>query len=83
MSEPMPVMVDRSLLCILLRLRSQRPLSVHAKAARMDWRTINRLARAETKAPRFDQGVLLLDIAADHLTTDDWHRVRVAEGQQT
>lgn len=67
-------------LTLTLRTRSRQPLSAHAKAAGMDWRTINRLARGETAAPRWDQGCRLLDIAADHLTAEDW--ARVAQGDQ-
>lgn len=72
--QPAPL-VDWPLLLALLR-KHAGPLARLARLARLDERTINRLARGDVAQPRFDQGVLLLDLARDHLPADDWHRVR-------
>ena len=70
-------LVDWSLLLQLLR-KHAGPLARLAPRAGMDERTINRLARGEIQQPRFNQGLLLLDLADDYLTSDEWQRVRQA-----
>jgi len=70
-----PPLVDWPLLLALLRGRAG-PLARVAPNARMDERTINNIARGDVAQPRFDQGVLLLAVAADYLSHDDWTRVR-------
>ena len=72
-----PPLVDWPLLLALLRRRAG-PLARVAPNARMDEKTINNIARGDVAQPRFDQGVLLLAVAADYLNHDDWARVRRA-----
>lgn len=52
---------------VLLHLRSRyKPLSQVAKEVGSDWQHLNRLARGETRQPRFDVGMRLLDLHLDH-----------------
>lgn len=74
--EPSSYRVDWQLLLNLLRSRSGKPLAKFGQPCRMCPLTINRLARGEVLQPRWDAGMMLLDIAADHLLPDDWRRVR-------
>ena len=51
---------------LVLNLRTNyKPLSQVAKEIGSDWRHLNRLARGETKQPRFLTGVKLLDLHLD------------------
>lgn len=70
-----PGLVDWSELLVRLRARAG-PLSRIARQVGMDVLAINKLARGEVYEPKFSHGIMLLDIAADHLTPDDWHAVR-------
>ena len=75
MSEP--ALVDWPLLLNILRARAGS-LDAIAPRCRMTGATLRRLARGDVAQPRFDQGVRLLDIAAEHLQAADWQRVRMA-----
>lgn len=71
--------VDWSELLCRLRARTGRPLAwVARNVAGMDERSINRLARGDSTGEqlRFQQGLRLLDYAADHLQPEDWARIR-------
>lgn len=45
--------------------RDYKPLATVAKEIGSDWRHLNRLARAETKQPRYDTAIRLLDLHFD------------------
>lgn len=42
----------------------------------MNWQHIRRLASGETKEPRFNAGIRLLDLAYDVLTEDEFKMIR-------
>lgn len=51
---------------VTLNLRTYyKPLSQVAKEVGSDWRHLNRLARGEVNAPRWDTGIALLDLHYD------------------
>ncbi len=58
-------MIDWQLLTINLR-RDYKSLSSIAKEVGSDWQHLNRLARGETKEPRFSVGVRLIDLHFDY-----------------
>lgn len=68
--------IDWPLLLSRLRARSGIAIAKFADDAGMDEKTINRLARGEINQPRFDQGVMILDLCADYLTDADWNEIR-------
>jgi hypothetical protein len=70
-------LVDWSLLVLLLRRRAGLTYSAIGRRSTSDERHIGRLARGDVKEPRFGTGVLLLDLAADHLSESDWRQVRL------
>jgi len=58
-------LVNWQILC--LKLRQVKPLATVAKEIGIDWQHLNRLARGETKEPRFNTGIKLLDYYYDHV----------------
>lgn len=58
-------LIDWQMLC--LKLRKVKPLARVAKDIGSDWQHLNRLARGETKDPRFNTGIKLLDYYYDHV----------------
>ena len=79
--------VDWQTLILLTQRRSGLSRAALAKRAGANWQHVGHLARGETADPRFSTGVRLLDLAADHLTPEDWQRVRagsaLADGRIT
>ena len=72
-------LVDWQLLVVLLQAqRPQGGLAGLAERCRMTPRTIQRLGTVDGWQPRFDQGVLLLDAAAEILPQAQFQRVRAA-----
>lgn len=57
-------MIDWQMVTLNLRGR-YKPLSQVAKEVGSDWRHLNRLARGEVAAPRWDTGIALLDLHLD------------------
>lgn len=47
---------------VMLNIRRHVPLAQVSKVVKMDWRTIQRIARGEVREPRFNQGVALLHV---------------------
>lgn len=72
----LPAIVDWQMLVLLLRRRSGLNYNRIGGQCTSDWQHIGRLARGETAEPRFSTAVQLLDLAADHLTEEDWRQVR-------
>ena len=56
--------VNWSAVCLHLRSR-YKPLSQVAKEVGSDWAHLNRLARGDTRQPRYDTGVRLLQLHLD------------------
>jgi hypothetical protein len=57
-------MIDWQMICLNIRTH-YKPLATVAKEIGSDWAHLNRLARGETKQPRFDTGMKLLDLHYD------------------
>lgn len=57
--------IDWQSVCNNLR-RDYKNLTKVAKEVGTDWQHLNRIARGETKQPRFDVGMRLLDLHYDH-----------------
>lgn len=59
------IQIDWQKVCLNIR-RSYKPLSTVAKEVGSDWAHLNRLARGETKQPKFMVGLKLLNIHLTH-----------------
>ena len=62
-------MIDWSLICLSIR-RHYKPLATVAKEVGSDWRHLNRLARGETKEPKYSVALKLLDLYRKHCVMD-------------
>ncbi|MEA3641857.1 MAG: hypothetical protein VBE63_18250 [Lamprobacter sp.] len=71
-----PPVIDWSTLLLLLRRRSGLTATRIGRAVGSDERHIARLWRGDVNEPRFGTGIRLLDLAADHLSPEDWAVVR-------
>lgn len=58
------------------KLRNHMTYCEIAVKVGMNWQHVRRLASGETKEPRFNSGVRLLDLAFDVLPADDFKRIR-------
>ena len=57
-------MIDWQRVCMNLR-REYKTLSAIGRELKIDWQVIHRLARGDSKQPRFDTGMKLLDLHLD------------------